>query len=420
MWKNSILLQIDRNVKQSIHFLTFIANFLTFMVYATFHIIIIWGVKAMHFKRTNFAFIDRVEESWVLNNRETEYAKYDYDYTDDILPHIINSFTNERVFANRKLENIRLFDRNGLIGMVVRDFEFMDNDALAKMHALTINPDISMLIFINCRFASNTISVPRYGLGFYDCVFEERFGIDICNGDGLFDVEIRKCTINSRFDIRAINIDSCSIVMSDCVFNENSTFSVKDWRLLAEGIFGIMKIYDCIFKGDVTFENASLQMSSTFENLTFYREVNFNNVKMAKEVVWKNICFAPFVNKVEKYGFKTFVEALSNNGYKSEAKFFDTHYGEPEAKKVDKTEYDIAVESGWLNIKQAALYLGVKYSSLLDMRKDDKILGVQRIPYIGEGKNSRYYVPLLQAYKIKDMKKVAELEKEMRQKENEV
>ena len=61
-----------------------------------------------------------------------------------------------------------------------------------------------------------------------------------------------------------------------------------------------------------------------------------------------------------------------------------------------------------------------KDSSLLDMRKDDKILGVQRIPYVGEGKNSRYYVPLLQAYKNKDMKKVAELEKEMHQKENEI
>lgn len=58
--------------------------------------------------------------------------------------------------------------------------------------------------------------------------------------------------------------------------------------------------------------------------------------------------------------------------------------------------------------------MGVKYSSLLDMRKDDKILGAQRIPYIGEGKNSRYYVPLLKAYKNKDMKKVKELELEMR------
>ena len=54
------------------------------------------------------------------------------------------------------------------------------------------------------------------------------------------------------------------------------------------------------------------------------------------------------------------------------------------------------------------------------MRKDDKILGQQRIPYVGEGKSSRYYVPLLKAYKDKDMKKVAELEKEMHQKDNEI
>ena len=54
------------------------------------------------------------------------------------------------------------------------------------------------------------------------------------------------------------------------------------------------------------------------------------------------------------------------------------------------------------------------------MRKDDKILGQQRIPYVGEGKNSRYYVPLLKAYKDKDMKLVKELEKEMRQKEDEI
>ena len=54
------------------------------------------------------------------------------------------------------------------------------------------------------------------------------------------------------------------------------------------------------------------------------------------------------------------------------------------------------------------------------MRKDDKILGVQRIPYIGEGKNSRYYVPLLNAYKMKDMKRVKELEEEMHKMENEI
>ena len=119
-----------------------------------------------------------------------------------------------------------------------------------------------------------------------------------------------------------------------------------------------------------------------------------------------------------KNGFKSFIDALNLGKYKKEAKYYEIHYGDIDARKIDKAEFDIAAESGWLNIKQAALFLGVKYSSLLDMRKDDKVLGQQRIPYVGEGKNSRYYIPLLQAYKDKDMKRVKELEIEMRNKEN--
>lgn len=120
-----------------------------------------------------------------------------------------------------------------------------------------------------------------------------------------------------------------------------------------------------------------------------------------------------------KNGFKSFIDALNLRKYKKEAKYYETHYGDIDTRKIDKAEFDIAAESGWLNIKQAAMFLGVKYNSLLDMRKDDKVLGLQRIPYVGEGKNSRYYIPLLQAYKDKDMKRVKELEIEMRNKENE-
>ena len=120
-----------------------------------------------------------------------------------------------------------------------------------------------------------------------------------------------------------------------------------------------------------------------------------------------------------KNGFKSFIDALNLRKYKKEAKYYETHYGDIDTRKIDKAEFDIAAESGWLNIKQAAMFLGVKYNSLLDMRKDDKVLGQQRIPYVGEGKNSRYYIPLLQAYKDKDMKRVKELEIEMRNKENE-
>lgn len=91
-----------------------------------------------------------------------------------------------------------------------------------------------------------------------------------------------------------------------------------------------------------------------------------------------------------KNGFKSFIDALNLNKYKKEAKYYEIHYGDIDTRKVDKAEFDIAAESGWLNIKQAALFLGVKYSSLLDMRKDDKVQGQQRIPYVGEGKNTVY------------------------------
>ena len=373
-----------------------------------------------HFYQPRWIFLDRVEESWVLNNREKEYVTYDYDFEEDILPHLINTFTDERVVANRKLENIRLFNRNALIGIVFRDFEFMDEAALNKIFGVTINSDISIVIFVNCRFGGTIIDIPPTGVGFYDCVFDDHLDLHVNYRDGANYAELRRCVINSEFRLDARCSAESNIVISDCVFNENSKFDANYYRHNNKEDFSRLKIINCMFKGEVNFSDADINEFSVFEYITFYREVDFNNAKFGKEIKWKNICFAPLATKLAKDGFKSFVKALNDSGYKKEAKFFESQYGEQTAKKVDKTEYDIAVESGWLNIKQAALFLGVKYSSLLDMRKDDKILGVQRIPYVGEGKNSRYYVPLLQAYKNKDMKKVAELEKEMHQKENEI
>lgn len=47
------------------------------------------------------------------------------------------------------------------------------------------------------------------------------------------------------------------------------------------------------------------------------------------------------------------------------------------------------------------------------MRKEDKADGIRRIPYIGEDKSSRYYLPLLEAYKSRDMDLVNKLAKEI-------
>lgn len=185
------------------------------------------------------------------------------------------------------------------------------------------------------------------------------------------------------------------------------------------GTFYTLRVQNYIFKSEVDFSKAYIPARSVFDTLTFYKDVNFSEATFAEQITFHNLCFAPLTSKTMKNGFKSFIEALNLGKYKKEAKYYEIHYGDVEVRKVDKAEFDIAAESGWLNIKQTALFFGVKYNSLLDMRKDDKVLGEQRIPYVGEGKNSRYYIPLLQAYKDKDMKRVKELEIEMRNKENE-
>ena len=120
------------------------------------------------------------------------------------------------------------------------------------------------------------------------------------------------------------------------------------------------------------------------------------------------------MNKATKDGFKSFTAALHKNGYGREAEFYEKNIGiEAAEAKINKDAFDIAARSNWLNIKQTAAFLGISYTTLLAMRKEDKAGGVRRIPYIGEGKNSRYYLPLLEAYKSQNWKLVSELAKEM-------
>ena len=71
-------------------------------------------------------------------------------------------------------------------------------------------------------------------------------------------------------------------------------------------------------------------------------------------------CFAPFVNKSAKDGFKSFVTALNKNNYTKEAKFYEQNIGaEAIEKKIDKDRLDIAMKSDWVSIKQAAEILGI-------------------------------------------------------------
>ena len=374
-----------------------------------------------HFDIQSEFFIKREAENWILNDAPEEYVPFDYDLEDDILPHLINFLGEEHVEVRRALKNVKIFRYSDGIGFLFRNFDFTKATAINSLANINDFEYLRLMIFMNCRLGGTIVDAPPSGLAFYDCVVDERFALDVQGRQGSAGkMEFNKCVINSELDFQNIS-SSADITITECLFNENSILNMAGFanKIRTQKLISFNKLYvkNSIFKGEVNFHQAHIPERSCFDTLTFYKDINFTEASFGERITFHNLCFAPFTNKTMKDGFKSFTEALATYGYKKEAKFYEESYN-MENKKINKDEYDIARESGWLNIKQAALFLGYKYTTLLDMRKDDKVLGQQRIPYVGKGKNSRYYVPLLKAYKDGDMRKVAELEKEMRRKGN--
>ena len=150
-----------------------------------------------------------------------------------------------------------------------------------------------------------------------------------------------------------------------------------------------------------------------FSNIVFLNEFRVKNVTFTSHIDFKQLIFSANVVKTMSNSIRSFVKSLEDNGFNDYAAELAEFYLNDLNNSKNKEEFDIAIKSDWVNIKQAASILGLSYNTLLTMRKEDKADGIMRIPYRGEGKSTRYYVPLLKAYKSKDMNLVKELEKEI-------
>lgn len=349
-----------------------------------------------------------------------EYVLYDYDFEEDIVPAINNLLpNNEKMPLQRELKNIKVFLQGCLIGICFKGFDFGDVTSAGALFSATSSPYISVLYFINCRFGVNDgIDIPPAGVGFYDCLFEEAYNVRLRDEEPDAPIEFNSCVFNGSLNFDEIHT-RIPVEIDRCLFNENSRLNMRTFN--AHGNLGLyhLEIRNTLFKGTVNFDESVIPFKSVLEYLTFFREVSFKNAKFEDEVKIQNLSFAPFITQTAKDGFKSFLTALNKSGYGKEAKFYEQNVGAIAAeKKLDKDglEIDIAIKSDWVNIKQAASILGLSYNTLLAMRKEDKASGIQRIPYRGEGKSSKYYYPLLIAYKSGDMKRVNELAKEMEKK----
>lgn len=223
-------------------------------------------------------------------------------------------------------------------------------------------------------------------------------------------LKFENCTFNDNFEINKIQKGCYSaIILRNCTFSEQANFSLSNISKL-KIIFN-----NTIFGGKVSFLDIHFHYGQ-FCNIIFLNEFRVKNITFTTHVDFKQIVFSANVVKTMSNSIRSFVKALEDNGFNDYAAELAEFYLNDLNSAKKQEEFDIAIKSDWVNIKQAASILGFSYNTLLTMRKEDKAAGITRIPYIGEGKNSRYYFPLLIAYKSHNWDLVNKLAKEMERK----
>lgn len=293
-----------------------------------------------------------------------------------------------------------------------KDITFYAENTFNTVNDLFLSyPFVRTLEFENCIFNFCFYENSR-SLFFKNCIFNNTFDYtakSYASYQPIISVLIfENCIFNADVTIKNIteNIHN-TLILKDCRFSDASNFRLSNIMFLKA------RFENTIFEGNVFFENIHFT-ASNWKNLLFLSDFRNKDVSLSSLAKIKQITFGMKMVKINHQSIRNFAKLLKNHKLDNYALELEEFYLNDLASS--KNKFDIAIKSDWVNIKQAASILGVSYNTLLAMRKEDKASGIQRIPYRGEGKSSKYYYPLLIAYKSGDMALVNKLAKEMEQK----
>lgn len=292
-----------------------------------------------------------------------------------------------------------------------KDIEFYAENTFQTITDLFLGFDyVRTLEFENCTFNFWFYGNIKSFL-FKNCVFNDAFDYNAKLSKHYQPVVsvlmFENCIFNSDVTIDDIKEGmSNTLILKDCRFAKDANFRLSN-VLFLKTIFE-----NNIFEGKVFFENIRLS-SLNWKNLFFLSDFRNNKVVLPSAAKISQILFGAKVVKSANKSISNFIKILRANKIADYATELENLYFNNMDTTKSKTEFDIAIQSNWLNMKQTASFLGISYATLLSMRKEDKATGIVRIPYVGEGKSTRYYVPLLQAYKDRNMTLVNQLAKEM-------
>lgn len=335
----------------------------------------------------------------------------------DWLDKFQSEYAFERVVAQTEYENLYPqlhveVENFYNIEVHFKDIEFCSEYEYRIIKSTLFGWDsIRTIVFENCIFNVETVDINSKSVFFKNCIFncsvyyysypENTYHPIVCV------LKFEKCTFNCAVTISNVESSIYNVLtMKNCNFAEKAEFNLSRVDKLYAAFENI------IFGGKIVFENINFS-SVLWNNLFILDDIKCKNLSFSPVSKFNQIVFGMKVVKTFPQAIKNFIRILKDNKLDSYALELEQFYLNDIGVSKNKDKIDIAIKSDWVSIKQAADILGISYNTLLTMRKEDKASGIIRIPYIGEGKSTKYYYPLLKAYKSGDMKRVNELAREM-------
>ena len=313
-----------------------------------------------------------------------------------------NEIINTEEEAYKIKEYVR-FD-NGVL--VFEDIEFKTlKDANLIRDLFLLNPEncIRAVCFVRCHFNSPEISFSVNPLRMYfkECIFEKQ--VSFRNTDNR--IEFDTCLFYGN--IKTFGLEDLWIHHS--TFELGSSLLIKDNQLFT--------FEDVIIKGKLEIEAEEIELK--WNNVSFFEPFELKSVKLNPLSEIQNIAFVCVKSSKMDKSRKDLYEVMKSAGLEEQAKAQGI-YAVEETKETNDFDYDaykVAYETGYLKSEYAAYLLEKSVSYLGQKRKKDKERTTRdSIPFIGEGKNIKYPVDALLAYKAKDWDKL----KELRQKYKEI
>lgn len=319
-----------------------------------------------------------------------------------------NEIINTEEEAYKIKEYVR-FD-NGVL--VFEDIEFKTlKDANLIRDLFLHNPEdcIRAVCFVRCHFNSPEISFSANPLRMYfkECIFEKQ--VSFRNTDNR--IEFDTCLFYGN--IKTFGLEDLWIHHS--TFELGSSLLIKDNKLFT--------FEDVIIKGKLEIEAEEIELK--WNNVSLFEPFELKSVKLNPLSEIQNIAFASIQNPQMDKSRKDLYDVMKKAKLEQQAKAQGILTAKDTA-DFDINAYKVAYESGRLKSEYAAYFLEMSVSNLEKKRKKDRENPSRdSIPFTGEGKNIKYPVEALQAYKSEDWDTLRELrqkykEKELKEKNKEI